>query len=144
MAGSAVEPLAVNMNGVNLRNVNSFCYLGSTFNSSGNINDEVERRIGLAAASFAKLSARVFSCRDLSVPTKVKVYKAVCISILLYCSKAWVPYGRHIKELEIFHIRCLQKILGLKWWHRVPHVEIRLRAGIRAGIKKPNPKKPTQ
>ena len=70
MAGGTVEPLAVNINGANLRNVHSFCYLGSTFNSSGNIKEEVQRMIGLAAASFAKLSARVFRCRDLSVPTK--------------------------------------------------------------------------
>ncbi|XP_076029860.1 uncharacterized protein LOC143018388 [Oratosquilla oratoria] len=41
-----------------------------------------------------------------------------------------VPYREHIKKLERFHISCLQKILGLKWWHRIPHTEIRMRAGV--------------
>ncbi|KAI8488058.1 hypothetical protein Bbelb_341760 [Branchiostoma belcheri] len=32
--------------------------------------------------------------------------------------------------LEQFHTRCLQRILGLKWWHKVPHGEIRRRAHV--------------
>ena len=32
--------------------------------------------------------------------------------------------------LESFHIRRLQLILGLRWWHKVTHSEIRSRAGI--------------
>ena len=66
MAGGVVEPLVVNINGVNSRNVNSFCYLGSTFNSSGNINDEIQRRIGLAAASFSNYLQR-FSAAGISL-----------------------------------------------------------------------------
>lgn len=38
-----------------------------------------------------------------------------------------MPYRRHLKKLEAFHTNCLQCILGLKWWHRVPHNEIRRR-----------------
>ena len=41
-----------------------------------------------------------------------------------------MPYRRHIRLLESFHIRRLQLILGLRWWHKVTHSEIRSRAGI--------------
>ena len=58
------------------------------------------------------------------------VYKAVCLSVLLYSSDCWVLYRRHLKLLERFHIQCLQRIVGLKWWHRVAHVEIRRKANI--------------
>ena len=94
------------------------------------LGEEVQRRIGLAAASFGKLSNRVFHNRSLSLCTKVKVYRAICISIPLYGCEAWVPYRRHIRALESFHIRCLQRMMGIKWWHRVPHLEIRHRASI--------------
>jgi len=56
------------------------------------------------------------------------VYRAVCVSTLLYGCEAWVLYGRHIKTLEQFHISCLQRMLRLHWWDILPHVEIRQRA----------------
>ena len=39
-------------------------------------------------------------------------------------------HGSHIRLLESFHIRHLQLILGLRWWHKMTHSEIRSRAGI--------------
>ena len=33
-----------------------------------------------------------------------------------------------ISRLCTFHIRCLKSILGIHWWHKVTHVEIRHRA----------------
>ena len=112
------------------KNVEAFIYLGSTLNRRGTIDDDVHRRLGLASASFGKLLGRVFLSRDLKLSTKIAVYKAVCLSVLLYAGETWVPYRKHIKLLKKFHIRCLQTMLGIRWWHRVPHVEIRKRAGI--------------
>jgi len=53
-----------------------------------------------------------------SIETKVAVYKAVCIYALLYGCEAWTTYSSHVRNLESFHIRCLQRILG------VPHATI--------------------
>jgi len=54
----------------------------------------------------------VFFNRNLTVSTKVAVYKAICLSILLYGCESWIPYRRHIKALEAYYIRCLQSIHG--------------------------------
>jgi len=67
----------------------------------------------------------VFFNRDLTVSTKVAVYKAICLSILLCRCESWIPYRRHIKALEAYHVCCLQSILGIRWWHRKTHTEIR-------------------
>jgi len=56
------------------------------------------------------------------------IYKAVCVSTLLYGCEAWVLYRRHIKALEQFQISYLQRMLRLRWRDKVPHVEIRHRA----------------
>ena len=42
---------------------------------------------------------------------------------------SWTPYRRHIRALEAFHIRCLQTILHMHRWDKIPYVEIRRRAG---------------
>ena len=54
----------------------------------------------------------MFFNRNLTVSTKVAVYK------LAYGCESWIPYRRHIKALEAYHIRCLQSILDIPWWHR--------------------------
>jgi len=48
------------------------------------------------------------------------VYKAACVSTLLYGCEAWVLYRRYIKALQQFHISCLQRMLRLHWWDKVP------------------------
>ena len=68
--------------------------------------------------------------KNLTIHTKIVVYNAVVISTILYGCETWVPYRHHIRLLESFHIRRLQLILGLRWWHKVTHSEIRSRAGI--------------
>ena len=130
MSRPSHTPTVFHVNQQPLKNVQQFTYLGSVLTDSCDLTSEVQRRIGLASAAFGRLSHRVFLNRDLTITTKISVYKAVCLSILLYGSESWVPYRCHIKKLEAFHIRCLQHILGLKWWHKIPHTEIRSRARI--------------
>ncbi|TRY75929.1 hypothetical protein DNTS_033492 [Danionella cerebrum] len=77
-----------------------------------------------ASLSFGRLRSSVFENRNLRSSTKVAVYNSVCVSTLLYGAETWTPYRRHITLLQSFHIRCLQKILGLIWKDRVQHAEI--------------------
>ena len=79
---------------------------------------------------FFRLSKRVFGNQNLTIHTRTTVNDAVVISAILYGCETWVPYRRHIRLLESFHIRGLQLILGLHWWHKVTYSEIRSRAGI--------------
>ena len=93
------------------------------------LTSEIQRRINLASLAFGRLSKRMFGNQNLTIHTKIVVYNAVVISTILYGYETWVPYRRHIRLMESFHIRRLQLILGLRWWHKVTHSEIRSRAG---------------
>ena len=97
---------------------------------SGDLTNEIQRRINLASSAFYQLSNHVFGNQNLMIHTTIAVYNAVVISTILYGSETCVPYHRHIRLLESFHIRRLQLILGLCWWHKVTHSEIRSRSGI--------------
>ncbi len=113
-----------NIDGQQLTIVPYFTYLRSVLSTTCNIDKDIQVRVGSASAAFGRLKTRVFLNRNLTVSTKAAVYKAVCLSTLLYGSEAWTPYQRHIRILERFHIRCLQRILGLTWEDRVPYVDI--------------------
>ncbi|XP_061574023.1 uncharacterized protein LOC133440720 [Cololabis saira] len=118
------SPHSFHINGIPLKTVEHFTYLGSTISSHCSLDTDVHTRINKASSAFGRLRRRVFENRNLKVGTKVAVYNAVCVSTLLYGAETWTPYRRHITNLEAFHIRCLQKILGLSWEDKVPHSEI--------------------
>lgn len=104
--------------------VSDFKYLGSFISQDCNIDTEIQNRLRQASASFGRLRERVFLNKDLNIKTKITVYQAVCISTLLYGCESWTTYSRHLKLLEAYHIRCLQRILGISWRDRVPHTDI--------------------
>lgn len=47
--------------------------------------------------------------------TKIRVYKAVVLTTLLYGSGTWVTCRSHIRLLNRFHKRCLRSILNIQW-----------------------------
>ena len=110
--------------GAPIKNVQSVKYLGSMLTADCSLENEIQNRIRQASASYGKFSARVFKNRDLSITTKVKVYRAICLSILLYSCESWTLYRGQLRRLEAFHIRSLQSILGITWKDKMPHVTI--------------------
>ena len=67
----------------------------------------------------------VFGNKNLTTHTKIAVHDSVAVSTILHGCETWVPYRRHIRLLESFHIRRHQFILGIRWWRKVTHSEIR-------------------
>jgi len=85
-----------------LNDVHQFTCLDSILTSDCDLNNEIQQRVKLALAAFGRLSHRVFLNLNLAIATKIAVYKAICISILLYGCEPWTPHRRHIKTLEPF------------------------------------------
>jgi exonuclease III len=123
------QPPVFRVGGKELKTIPHFLYLGSILSASCNIEDEVQNRLKAASSAYGRLRQRVFDNRDLTLKTKICVYKAVCLSTLLYGAETWTPYRRHIKTLEAFNIRCLQRILRVSWKDKIPHTRILERTG---------------
>src|SRR4029434_10352166 len=84
--------------------VPSFKHLGSILSEDNNIDNEVQNRINQASAAFGRLRRRVFQNKNLYHYTKISVYKAVCITTLLYSCEAWVTYSRHVKSRDGYRL----------------------------------------
>ena len=125
-----LPPLAsISVRGQQVEDVNQFCYLGSTLDSSGRCKPDVLRRIGIASSSMNSLS-RVWSQHGLSSSTKFKVYQACIISVLLYGSETWTLLSSDAARLQAFHMRCQRRILGVRWQDKVRNVVISERSGL--------------
>ena len=62
--------------------------------------------------------------------TKLRVYQACVLSTLLYGSESWTTYAGQEKRLNSFHLRCLRRLLQIKWQDMVTNTEVLQRAGI--------------
>ena len=110
--------------------VHEFVYLGSTITDNLSIDSELNKRIGKAAMTLSRLTNRVWSNNKLSDHTKVNVYKACVISTLLYGSESWTMHADQEKRLNVFHMCCLRRILGITWQDKVANKVMLEKAGI--------------
>ena len=122
-----VEP-NITVNGQKLAVTDKFVYLGSTLSRSVSIDEEVSYRIARASAAFGRLRDTVWERRGLTKETKLKVYQAVVLPSLLYACETWTTSSRHIKQLNVFHMRCLRSLLHTEWQDKVPDTEVLQRA----------------
>ena len=113
-----------------LKATDSYTYLGSTLSREANIDMEVNNRLSKANSAFGRLRKEVWERRGISQDTKLKVYMAVVLTILLYACESWTVYSRQARKLKHFHTKCLRIILSIKWQDMVPDTEVLTRAGI--------------
>ena len=126
--GNSYQEPNITVKGQRLQAVDHFTYLGSTLSRSANIDAEVNNRIAKASSAFGRLRKTVWERRGIQQHTKVKVYKAVVLTTLLYGCETWTIYRRHEKQLQQFHLRCLRNILSIHWQDRIPDTEVLERA----------------
>ena len=124
-----VEP-DITINGQRLNVVDKFTYLGSTLSRSVTIDEEINSRLAKASAAFGRLNKNVWDRRGITTPTKIKVYKAVVLTTLLYGCETWTVYKRHSKKLNHFHTTRLRKLLNIKWQEKIPDTEVLTLAGL--------------
>ena len=85
-----------------LRTVTQFTYLGSILSADCTGDTEINQKMNKASASFAQIRKRVITNVNLGIATKVAVYRAICLSLLIYASETFALYRRHLRQLDSF------------------------------------------
>ena len=108
-------PPVITIDNFELDAVCQVTYLGSTITDNLSLEAEIDKRIGKAASTLARLTARVSTSPKLSVKTKMAVYNACVTSTLLYGSETWTAYAGQERRLNTFHMKSIRRILGISW-----------------------------
>ena len=84
LSASSPDVPTFSISGNLLKNSRNFAYLGSNLSFSGDLSNEIQRRIDLASLAIGCLSKRVFGNQHLTILTRIALYDAAVICTILY------------------------------------------------------------
>ncbi|BHF75255.1 hypothetical protein SprV_0501835100 [Sparganum proliferum] len=124
------EKAPLGIDGCQLEEVDSFKYLGARLLSNRQSKDDIVSRIDAARRVFSSLWKCLWIRRDLSIATKIRVYRASVRSVLLYGCECWALRVEDERKLEVFDHHCLRTILRVKFTDFVSNETVRTRCDI--------------
>ena len=86
MASSPITSWQID--GETMETVRDFIFLGSEITADGDFSHEIKRRLLLGRKVMTNLDS-IFKSRDITLPTKVHVVKAMVIPVVMYRYKSW-------------------------------------------------------
>uniref|UniRef100_A0AC11DLH0 Uncharacterized protein n=3 Tax=Ovis aries TaxID=9940 RepID=A0AC11DLH0_SHEEP len=85
--------------GENVETVSDFIFLGSKINEDGDCNHEIKRCLFLRRKAMTNLD-NVFKSRDITLPAKVHIVKAMVFPVVMYGYESWI---KSTKELMLLN-----------------------------------------
>ena len=77
------------MNGETVETVSDFVFLGSKITADGDCSHEIKRRLLLGRKVMTNLDS-IFKSRDITLPTKVRLVKAMIFPVVMYGCERWI------------------------------------------------------
>ena len=98
--------------------VDKFVYLGATLTKSGGGMGDMENRISKGRNAYRQLS-KIWNSNKIKRTTKLKLYKSLVPSVLLYGSETWKMTKCSKRKLNTFQTKCLKRIMKIKWQEHI-------------------------
>ena len=86
MASGPITPWEID--GETVETVSDFIFLGSRITGDGDCSREIKRCLLLGKKAMANLDS-IFKSRDITLPTKVRLVKAMVFPVVLYGCESW-------------------------------------------------------
>jgi hypothetical protein len=115
------------INGEQIELVPYFKYFGSTLLPNGQAKEEVLLRIDNARKAFFQLRKVLWARGEVSLRTKLRVFRVAIRPILTYGCETWPLRAEDTRKLEVFDHWCLRRILRVRWSDRLSNEEVRKR-----------------
>ena len=110
--------------------VTNFKYLGAVDSDDGS-KQEILSTIEQATAGLTKLKP-IWTDKNVSLGSKVKLMRSLVISIFLYACESWTLTAELEKKTQVFEMRCYRRLLNISYKDHVTNEEVRRK--IRAAI----------
>ena len=110
MASSPTTPWEID--GETVETLSDLIFLGSKITADGDCSHEIKRRLLLGKNVMTKLDS-ILKSRDITLPTKVCLVKAMIFLVVMYGCESWT-----IRKADAFELWCWTRLLRVPWTAR--------------------------
>ena len=100
-----------------METVTDFIFLGSEITVGGDCSYEVKRCLLLGRKAMTNLNS-ILKSRDITLPTKVHLVKAMVLSVVMYGCESWTIMKAECRRIDAFELRWWRRLLKVPWTAR--------------------------
>ena len=101
----------------NSGNIVRLYFLGSKITVDGDCSHEIKRRLLLGRKVMTNLDS-ILKSRDITLPTKVRLVKAVVFPVVMYGCESWTIKKSECWRIDAFELWCWRRLLRVPWTAR--------------------------
>ena len=101
----------------NVETVSDFIFLGSKITAGGDCSHEIKRRLFLGRKVMTNLNS-IFKSRDITLPTKVHLVKAMVFPVVIYDCESWTVKKAESQRIDAFELWCWRRLFRVPWTAR--------------------------
>ena len=100
-----------------METVSDFIFGGSKITADGVCSHEMKRHLLLGRKVMNNLDS-VFKSRDITLPTKVHLVKAMVFPVVMYGCESWTVKKAERQRIDAFELWCWRRLLRVPWTAR--------------------------
>ena len=98
-------------------------FWGSKITADGDCSHEIKRRLLLRRKAMTNLDS-ILKGRDITLPTKVRLVKAMVFPVVIYGFERWTIKKAEYRRIDAFELWCWRILLRVPWTVRKPNQSI--------------------
>ena len=105
------------IDGETVETVTDFIFLGSKITADGDCSHEIKRHLLLGRKVITNLDD-ILKSRDITLPTKVRLVKAMVFPVVMYGCESWTVKKGERRRIDAFELWCWRRLLRVPWTAR--------------------------
>ena len=105
------------IDGETVETVADFIFLGSRITADGDCSYEIKRCLLLGRKVMTNLDS-ILKSRDITLPTKVHLVKAMVFPVVMYGCESWTVKKAERQRIDAFELWCWRRLLRVPWTAR--------------------------
>ena len=107
------------IDGETVETVTDVIFLGSKITADGDCSHEIKGHLLLGRKVMTKVDS-IFKSRDITLPRKVHVVKAMVFPVVTYGCESWTLKKSECRRIDAFELWCWRRLLRVPWTARNP------------------------
>ena len=105
------------IDGETVETVLDFIFLGSKITADGDYSHEIKRLLLLGRKVMTNIDS-ILKSRNITLPTKVRLVKAIVFSVVMYGCESWTVKKAECQRIDAFELWCWRRLLRVPWTAR--------------------------